>query len=158
MKKSLATCIKYSSLPQLTNFLIKKFSRLGATGKSRAKFLAACGPFHLTLRQTLGNIFDAYNIERAKNRREALKGCRPHLFHLFSAAGLQRGPFARYHGVGTPMAAKTALTKAPAAEYVVSKVDQLVNWARKGSLWPMTFGLACCAVEMMHTGERLGRS
>ncbi|KAG5191899.1 NUO10-like protein [Tribonema minus] len=35
-------------------------------------------------------------------------------------------------------------------EYVVSKVDELVNWARKGSLWPMTFGLACCAVEMMH--------
>lgn len=35
-------------------------------------------------------------------------------------------------------------------EYVVSKVDDIVNWARKGSLWPMTFGLACCAVEMMH--------
>jgi hypothetical protein len=36
------------------------------------------------------------------------------------------------------------------AEFVVSKVDEVVNWARKGSMWPMTFGLACCAVEMMH--------
>jgi len=31
-------------------------------------------------------------------------------------------------------------------------VDSVVNWARTGAMWPMTFGLACCAVEMMHAG------
>ena len=34
----------------------------------------------------------------------------------------------------------------------VTSIDALMNWARTGSMWPMTFGLACCAVEMMHAG------
>lgn len=36
------------------------------------------------------------------------------------------------------------------ADFVVARVDDLVNFASRGSIWPLTFGLACCAVEMMH--------
>jgi NADH-quinone oxidoreductase subunit B len=32
---------------------------------------------------------------------------------------------------------------------VTTRLDRVVNWARKNSIWPMTFGLACCAIEMM---------
>jgi len=32
---------------------------------------------------------------------------------------------------------------------VVTSVDYVFNWARRGSIWPMTFGLACCAIEMI---------
>ncbi len=34
---------------------------------------------------------------------------------------------------------------------VTTTLEQAVNWARSGSLWPMLFGLACCAIEMMAT-------
>lgn len=36
--------------------------------------------------------------------------------------------------------------------FVTTSLDKLVNWSRAKSLWPMTFGLACCAIEMMATG------
>src|ERR1700719_4652396 len=34
--------------------------------------------------------------------------------------------------------------------FLLTSLEQLVSWAQGGSLWPMSFGLACCAVEMMH--------
>src|SRR5213080_4091784 len=35
---------------------------------------------------------------------------------------------------------------------ITTSVDFVFNWARKSALWPMTFGLACCAIEKMATG------
>ena len=35
---------------------------------------------------------------------------------------------------------------------ITTSLDKVVNWSRSRSLWPMTFGLACCAIEMMATG------
>jgi NADH-quinone oxidoreductase subunit B len=35
---------------------------------------------------------------------------------------------------------------------LVTSLDAALNWARQSSVWPMTFGLACCAIEMMATG------
>ena len=36
--------------------------------------------------------------------------------------------------------------------FLTARVEDLVNWSRARSLWPATFGLACCAIEMMATG------
>src|SRR6188472_382354 len=35
------------------------------------------------------------------------------------------------------------------ANIITTNMDALVNWSRKSALWPMTFGLACCAIEMI---------
>ncbi len=45
----------------------------------------------------------------------------------------------------------TAVGEMQERGFVVAKFDKLLDWARTGSLWPMTFGLACCAVEMIHS-------
>ncbi|VDI72031.1 NADH dehydrogenase (ubiquinone) Fe-S protein 7 [Mytilus galloprovincialis] len=43
-----------------------------------------------------------------------------------------------------------ALQDASKAQWVTARIDDAVAWCRKSSIWPMTFGLACCAIEMMH--------
>ncbi len=48
------------------------------------------------------------------------------------------------------------------SNFITTSLDKVVNWSRSRSLWPMTFGLACCAIEMMAAGaarhdlDRLG--
>jgi len=44
------------------------------------------------------------------------------------------------------------IEKLPGGQIILVPVDFIINWARRSSLWPMTFGLACCAIEMMATG------
>src|SRR6476659_3874105 len=51
--------------------------------------------------------------------------------------------------------AEAALSRALSDEladkgFVVAQLDKLINWARTGSMWGLTFGLACCGVEMIH--------
>lgn len=54
------------------------------------------------------------------------------------------------------------MQKFPGGEIIMTKADDLFNWAKGSSLWPLTFGLSCCAIEMMATGaskfdiDRLG--
>jgi NADH-quinone oxidoreductase subunit B len=43
------------------------------------------------------------------------------------------------------------VSDAVGVNFITTKLDHLVNWARKSSLWPATFGLACCAIEMIAT-------
>jgi NADH dehydrogenase (ubiquinone) Fe-S protein 7 len=75
----------------------------------------------------------------------------PRLLHS-SAPTLASASATAPSASGAPASAPTFSGAPKSADFVISKVDALMNWARTGSLWPMTFGLACCAVEMMHTG------
>jgi NADH-quinone oxidoreductase subunit B len=46
--------------------------------------------------------------------------------------------------------ARMGISKLLKSGFHVTTVENIFTWARSGSLWPMSFGLACCAVEMMH--------
>ena len=62
-----------------------------------------------------------------------------------TAHGLTPIPAGPFQDQVVDLAAKQIQDKG----FVVAKYENLVDWARTGSLWPMTFGLACCAVEMI---------
>ncbi|NUL83489.1 MAG: NADH-quinone oxidoreductase subunit B [Armatimonadetes bacterium] len=57
--------------------------------------------------------------------------------------------------IETIVARDSATPKLPGMEMggnvLIGAVDEVVNWARRNSMWPLTFGLACCAIEMMST-------
>ena len=65
---------------------------------------------------------------------------------LTGTAGAALGP-----GAAQDAVLRRVTTEIEEKGFVVAQLDKVVNWARTGSMWPMTFGLACCAVEMMHT-------
>ena len=66
-----------------------------------------------------------------------------------------QNPSAKYPG-------EKFMEKFAGGEIIVTKSEDLFNWAKGSSLWPLTFGLSCCAIEMMATGaskfdiDRLG--
>ncbi|HZA19608.1 MAG TPA: NADH-quinone oxidoreductase subunit B family protein [Actinomycetota bacterium] len=43
------------------------------------------------------------------------------------------------------------VSDAVGSNFITVRLDKIVDWARRSSLWPATFGLACCAIEMMAT-------
>jgi NADH-quinone oxidoreductase subunit B len=43
--------------------------------------------------------------------------------------------------------------EAPGGNFLTSKLDDVINWARSNSLWPLVFGTSCCAIEMMSTAS-----
>ncbi|MCX8034438.1 MAG: NADH-quinone oxidoreductase subunit B [Thermodesulfovibrio sp.] len=61
-----------------------------------------------------------------------------------------------------PIEVEKGLKIVPGANTIITTIDKIASWGRRSSLWPLTFGLACCAIEMMATGashydlDRLG--
>lgn len=54
---------------------------------------------------------------------------------------------------GSPLAFPGEVHPTPSGGVLVSKLDDVINWARSNSLWPLVFGTSCCAIEMMSTAS-----
>src|SRR3990167_8954577 len=51
-----------------------------------------------------------------------------------------------------PPAGEKFLQKFSGGEIILTTTEDILKWASGSSLWPLTFGLSCCAIEMMATG------
>ncbi|KAK4496027.1 hypothetical protein PRZ48_013296 [Zasmidium cellare] len=72
----------------------------------------------------------------------------------------KRGPLPKR--ADAEQALSTEVKPTGVMQYTLTTIDKLVGWARSGSMWPLTFALACCGIEMMHVSmprydqDRLG--
>jgi NADH-quinone oxidoreductase subunit B len=62
------------------------------------------------------------------------------------------GPTITVPQLSEPATAAATLEEEVERGILLTSLDKVVNWARQSSIWPATFGLACCAIEMMATG------
>ena len=66
---------------------------------------------------------------------------------LKAGYGLQAIP----EGIDPDILLETLSQEVSQKGFIITQLDKVAAWAQSGSIWPMTFGLACCAVEMMQT-------
>ncbi len=68
------------------------------------------------------------------------------------SGGLKESSNAKERANGKPDMTKPWIEGRFEENVITTTVEQAINWARQSSIWPMTFGLACCAIEMMAAG------
>src|SRR4051812_5288964 len=88
-------------------------------------------------------------VRRREQGTRPVRACRDHPVHRHRVRRLRLCLASRRIGLG--LGAMGIEEKLPDGVLLAS-VEKLVNWTRKSSLWPATFGLACCAIEMMTFG------
>ncbi|KAK7910692.1 NADH-quinone oxidoreductase [Apiospora marii] len=97
--------------------------------------------------------------------RIARVSSRPFSRKISNTTRLQQQELPKRTGPSPPRSTTALSTEAKPTsviDYALTTLDQLLAWARNGSMWPLTFALACCGIEMMHASmprydqDRLG--
>ncbi|KAF2170381.1 hypothetical protein M409DRAFT_19204 [Zasmidium cellare ATCC 36951] len=84
--------------------------------------------------------------------RSRQSGC-IHGYRHMSSSSIRRDQFNGIHSAEAEQHGNLRIERhdqKSTAQFALTKMDAFVNWVRQGSMHPLTFGLACCAVEMMH--------